>query len=257
MIIRNLKLENVEIAKDNVEERDILPEGVTHIIATPAARTMKVLQSIVCSKWIMAPEWILQLQQLPDVTNMSQEEIFDLLIRTQSDYGFKCNDNFLKNRSVYLAESFQILYKQTPTWRHCKSLIEFAGATFVKNINQADFCLIGTIPQQNNNNNTSSSSSSSSSSSTISPSLQIASLNAPDTCHICDWGSFIDLIYPPYHETALLKCRGLYEEMETQTPLTPPSPPHNGNNKYYKQYQKEQSDHEDEDEDSFVPEEEF
>ena len=181
----------MELARD---DSDMLDPEITHIIATPSARTMKVLHAVVSAKWVMSPEWILQLQYLPDFDNLTEDDFMRHLINTQSKFGFRCQDNFLKGRSVYLSETFRTTYEDSPTLKHCEELIDFAGAKIVTSVNNADFCLAL-----------------SSQSPSKSPRQSMA--NAPETCHVCDWGSFIDLIYPPFYETMLLKCRTDLKEL--------------------------------------------
>lgn len=189
---------------DNTEDRETLPPGITHIIVSPSARTMKVLQAIVTQKWIMSPEWILQLRYLPNLQFTTASSLFEILENSQARFGFVCFDNFLQNKNVYLSESFVSAYRHTPTWKHCVTLIECAKSSFVDDISNADFCLIGS----------NSSDSSSHENPNASSSSDIVS-EAPANCYLSAWAPFIDLIYPPYREASLAKGYVLLSQMKS------------------------------------------
>lgn len=181
------------IAADNVEDREALSLETTHIITTPFARTMKVLQAVVSHRWVMSPEWLLQLENVKKMKDMKTVHILNMLRDSQLQFGFVCSDNFLKGKSVYLMESFVQAYQDTATWKHCRVLVEFAGGQFVDSVEKADFCLTGTPSSSSSDNGEFD--------------------GVPYYCHVCTWGQFIDLIYPPYFETGLSKGKSILLSM--------------------------------------------
>jgi vacuolar-type H+-ATPase subunit I/STV1 len=52
--LRNVR--NVQIPAET-GDREVLDSSITHIISSPSARTMKVLQGLLTGKWVMTTKW--------------------------------------------------------------------------------------------------------------------------------------------------------------------------------------------------------
>ncbi|KAL0483422.1 hypothetical protein AKO1_014759 [Acrasis kona] len=179
-------------------DRDLLDDKITHVVVTPNARTMKVLQGVIKGKWIMSTKWVTHKSSNPESTDYSP-------------FGFRRTENPLEGKKIYLSKSFLERYQRTSiTLRHFELLTECAQAERTLDINEADFCLVSqsngvyTVPFKSPSRRYSSSAvPSSSQTNNVVLTERQAVLQDHPSVFVADWTEFIDIIFPPYYETYL------------------------------------------------------
>ncbi|KAF0983944.1 hypothetical protein FDP41_007859 [Naegleria fowleri] len=168
---------NVVVKEESIDDRDTLSNDITHIIAPPYARTMKVLQAIATGRWIMSTKWITE-------GKCSLENLHL--------YGVRRLDRPICGKKVFLHETFLKQYpSKTLTYKHCQMLVEFGSGSFTDNIEEADFCIVGVSDDSSDVDK-------------LSEEKDRIVQQYPYMM-VLEWVELVDLIYPFYLEQALRK----------------------------------------------------
>ncbi|KAG2393456.1 hypothetical protein C9374_006987 [Naegleria lovaniensis] len=167
---------NVIVKEESIDDRDTLSNDITHIIAPPYARTMKVLQAIATGRWIMSTKWITE----------GKCSLHNLHL-----FGVRRLDRPISGKKVFLHETF---LKQHPTktltYKHCQMLVEFGSGDFTDKIEEADFCIVGGDENSADDK-------------LVEEKERITQLYP--YMMVLEWVELVDLIYPFYLEQALRK----------------------------------------------------
>jgi hypothetical protein len=79
------------------EGKDIYNPKITHMICPPETKTLKTLAAILSGAWIITdPQWIFD----------SKDKIQD-----ESNYGFRCENNPITKKTLYISPEFRELCK--------------------------------------------------------------------------------------------------------------------------------------------------
>jgi hypothetical protein len=111
-----------------------------------------------------------------------------------SSYGFRRLDNPIKDKKIFLSNSFLDRYHDEITMKHCELLIKYGRATRCYDIKDADFCLVGQTNGHIKN-----------SSRNVPFSSERQEFAELSGIYVVDWTEFIDLLFPPYYETFMRK----------------------------------------------------
>jgi len=106
-------------------------------------------------------------------------------------------DKPIENKKIYLTKTFTEAYDANNlTNKHCKLLVKFGNGSFTEKIEEADFCIVGSAPEDDEEDS------------------EFATAIAEEKEKIVqdypyllafEWAEFVDLIYPLYLEQALRK----------------------------------------------------
>ncbi|KNC47434.1 uncharacterized protein AMSG_02452 [Thecamonas trahens ATCC 50062] len=118
--------------KANPQEFDA---AITHVVALPGARTLKLLAAGLTGRWIMRPEWL--------TASAAESGFVD-----EAGYGarFPVEDNPFRGRRLYLADAFVASISKTKLANFTKLAFKLGRAVRVDSEAAADIVVVPPLP---------------------------------------------------------------------------------------------------------------